>query len=439
MERTIYQSLLKWKAANNRKPLVMLGARQVGKTYILKQFGKNEFESFVYINCHNNSFTDMLFRDFDVKRIIYEIEQQHETKISEERTLLFFDEIQETPNGIPALKYFCEDMPKLHVVVAGSLLGISLREDESYPVGKIDTLRMYPMTFVEFLWANNRHNLAESIMQCKWENLNTSNETLIEYLRQYYFTGGMPEAIKIWIDTHDAKEVRRIQSEIIDAYEKDIAKHTKVLAQRIHLVWNSLPAQLAKENKKFVFGLLRKGARANEYEIALQWLCDAGIVNMVQQISKPEAPLKFYAANGFKIYMIDCGLLACMANVRPRDILLGMGVFTEFKGAFAENYVLQQIIASAPNYSQVQVYYYSKENSSMEIDFLIETDKRVVPIEVKAGDVVQSKSLYHFINNDFKHLQLKGLRFSLLPYIDQEWMENLPLYTVGGYMQSEYE
>lgn len=437
MERTIYQDLRHWKNSSNRKPLILLGARQVGKTYILKQFGEREFERFVYVNCHNNPFTDALFRDFNISRIIYEIEQQYETKLIVGKTLLFFDEVQETPNGISSLKYFCEDMRDLHVVVAGSLLGISLREEESYPVGKVDTLRMYPMTFEEFLLANDRQHLCESIMQCRWDSLNASNDTLIDYLRQYYFTGGMPEAVSRWIETHEAQAVRQVQAEIIDAYERDIAKHTKVLASRIHIVWNSLPAQLSKENKKFVYGLLRKGARANEYELALQWLCDAGIVYKVQQISKPESPLKFYTEEGFKIYMLDCGLLACMANVRPRDILLGMDIFSEFKGAFTENYVLQQIVATMPNNKPVQVFYYSKENSTMEVDFIIETIERTVPIEVKAGNVVQSKSLRNFITSDFQHLDLKGVRFSLLPYIEQDWMENVPLYGVNGFLHNE--
>ncbi|MBQ7448352.1 MAG: ATP-binding protein [Paludibacteraceae bacterium] len=438
MQRSIYKQLLQWKDSANRKPLILLGARQVGKTYILKEFGHREFSKFIYINCHNNSFVTALFRDFNIERILYDIGQEYETEIIIGETLIFFDEIQETHNGLSVLKYFCEEKRELHIVVAGSLLGISLKEDESYPVGKIDTLRLYPMSFIEFLYANNRHKLCESVETQKWESLSTSSETLTNLLRQYYFCGGMPEAVQEWVNTKDTTAVRKIQSDIIDAYERDISKHTKVLAQRIHLVWNSVPAQLSKENKKFIFGLLKKGARANEFEIALQWLCDAGIVYKVQQISTPKQPLKFYQSDGFKIYLLDCGLLACMSGIRPKDLLLGMDIFTEFKGAFTENFVLQQIIADTATIFPRQTFYYSKDNSQMEIDFLIESPNRTIPIEVKAGNVVHSKSLYNFINNDFAQLKLKGVRFSLLPYTDQDWMENVPLYGINGYLQDEF-
>ena len=430
MERLIYNDLLEWKESKYRKPLVLLGARQVGKTYILNQFGRQAFDSMVYVNCHNNPFATSLFRDFDINRIVYDIEQQYEKKIDDGSTLLVFDEIQEIHNGLPALKYFYEERPKLHVAVAGSLLGISLREDESYPVGKVDTIRMYPMTFSEFLLACGRNILHESLVSCRWENLTTSHEVLTDYLRQYYFCGGMPEAVQAWLDDKDARRVRLIQSEILDAYERDIAKHRSVLAGRIHQVWNSIPAQLAKENKKFIFGILKKGARAADFDLALQWLVDAGLVYRVERCKMPKMPLRFYADNSsFKIYMNDVGLLAAMSKTEPQDILLGNKAFSEFKGAFSENYVLEQVKLL----NNVGVYYYSKDNSQLEIDFLFQCAGRIIPTEVKAEENVKSKSLRMFIADNTSGMN--GLRVSMKPYIKQDWMENVPLYGVESYLR----
>ena len=430
MKRLIYNKLLEWKDSKSRKPLILLGARQVGKTYILNQFGRQEFQSMLYVNCHNNPFASALFRDFDIDRIIYDLEQHYEQKITDGSTLLVFDEIQEVHNGLSSLKYFCEERRSLHVAVAGSLLGISLRRDESYPVGKVDTIRMYPMTFGEFVLAGGREKLYVSLSECRWENLNTSHELLTDLLRQYYFSGGMPEAVKEWFEGKDAKRVRRIQTEILDAYERDIAKHTSTMAARIHQVWNSIPAQLAKENKKFIFGILKKGARAAEYELALQWLIDAGLVYRVERCKVPGMPLKFYADNAsFKIYMNDVGLLAAMAETEPKDILLGNKAFSEFKGAFSENYVLEQL----KSLDSLGVFYYSKDNSQLEIDFLLQCSGRIIPLEVKAEENVKSKSLATFVRNS--QIEMKGLRASMKPYISQDWMENIPMYGVEGYFK----
>ena len=343
-----------------------------------------------------------------------------------------FDEIQEVHNGIASLKYFNEDFPSLHVAVAGSLLGISLREDESYPVGKVTTMRMYPMTFAEYLLACERPKLLETLQNLEWDSLSVMDDLLVELLRQYYFTGGMPEAVKKYIETQDVELVREVQYEILDAYERDIAKHTKPQVARIHQVWESIPAQLARENKKFIFGAVKKGGRAADFEIAIQWLVDAGLVYKIDRVKEPVMPLKFYAdGSAFKLYMLDCGLLACMAEANPNAMLLGTNAFTEFKGAFAENYVLQQMKATL----DTTVYYYSKDNSTMEVDFLFQTQERVVPTEVKAEENVKSKSLSLFINEDFKNLNLKGLRCNMKPYIDQGWMENIPLYAVEEYLK----
>lgn len=439
MERKIYGELVAWKNNPKHKPLVLLGARQVGKTYILKEFGTNEFDDFIYVNCHNNSFAEHLFSDFNVERILYQIQQAYERKIVPGKTLLFFDEIQEVTNGIPSLKYFCEDARELHVVVAGSLLGISLKEDESYPVGKVDDLRMYPMTFDEFLLANGRDMLAECVRNLDWESVKVHHETLIEYLRQYFFSGGMPEAVATWLEDHDAKETRRIQRSILATYNRDMGKHTKSEVVRIRQVWGSVPSQLARENKKFIFGAVKKGARANDFEKAIQWLVDAGLVYKVPRISKPCEPLKFYAdESAFKVFLLDHGLLACMSGVRSREMLLGMKIFSEFKGAFTENYVLSQIKSlELHDEMDKNVFYYSKENSRLEVDFVVQGNRRVLPTEVKAEENVQAKSLKTFIHSEFPEYHLHAVRLSMKPHIEQDWMTNIPLYATQAFFEHE--
>ena len=434
MDRLIYNDLLYWKGRLDRKPLILLGARQVGKTYILRQFGEKEFENLVYIDCHKNDFANNLFRDLVVQRIVTEIERYYDMKVTSGKTLLVFDEIQDARGGIASLKYFCEDMPELHVAAAGSLLGISLRNDESYPVGKVNTLNIFPMSFSEFLLAKGRKGLYDVVSELAWDSMKAMNEDLTELLRQYYFTGGMPEAVKKYVETGDVAKVREVQQEILRAYEFDVTKHTKVQAEKIRQVWQSIPAQLARENKKFIFGAMRKGARAATFEEAIQWLVDAGLVYKVERISKPEMPLKFYADNSaFKLYVLDCGLLACMSEANPNQMLLGMNAFTEFKGSFTENYVIQQLKASGCQ----SAYYYSKNNSTMEVDFLFQAAERVVPVEAKAEENVKSYSLSNFVQNDFAQMNLKGLRMSMKPYIDQGWMENIPLYSAEAYVKNQ--
>lgn len=437
MERNIYENLVQWKNNPRHKPLILLGARQVGKTFILKEFGQNEFNNMLYINCHNNPFVESLFVDFNISRILYQLEQAYECKIVDGSTLLVFDEVQEVKNGIPALKYFYEERQHLHVAVAGSMLGISLRSNESFPVGKVDCLKMYPMTFDEFLIANNRKQLAIVVRTMQWELISIHHDSLTEYLRQYYFVGGMPEAVSTWIETHDAKLTRSVQQAILSAYFNDMGKHSSKEVERIRMLWDSIPAQLAKENRKFIFGIIKKGARAAEYEQAIQWLVDAGLIYKIYRISKPCEPLKFYADNmAFKVFMHDVGLLACLCGARSSVMLLGMAAFTEFKGAFAENFVLSQI-KSLENEVGIEnnIFYYSKENSPLEIDFIVQANARVIPIEVKAEQNVKSKSLSTFVNGEFAAYNLKALRCSMLPYIDQQWMENVPLYAVEAFFR----
>lgn len=430
MKRLIYNDLLRWKNEDSHKPLILFGARQVGKTYILNQFGRQEFSNCIYINCHNNEFVATLFRNFNIERILVDIERHFEKKIIAGKTLLIFDEIQEVRNGIASLKYFFENKPELHVAVAGSLLGLSLHEGESFPVGKVDMLSLYPMTYVEYLMACGRDEITQALMDNDWHAIELEHEYLENRLREYYFVGGMPEAVAEFVKTGDTKKTRQIQQNIIDAYNNDISKHTRSEVQRIHQVWDSIPMQLAKENKKFIFGALKKGARAADFELALQWLIDAGLVYKVDRCKTPSLPLKFYAdGSAFKIYLLDVGLLAAMSQTEPKDILLGNKVFSEFKGAFSENYVLQQL----KPISGINTYYFSKDNSQLEIDFLLQCAGRVFPVEVKSEENVKSKSLRTFVDNHMR--EGKGLRISMKQHIEQDWMENIPLCATAPYFE----
>ena len=355
-------------------------------------------------------------------------------KIDPGHTLLFFDEIQEVPGGIASLKYFCEDLRFLHVVAAGSLLGLALGEDESFPVGKVNTIKMYPMTFTEFLLALNRPQLRDAILVADWPLLHALHDLLTEMLRQYYFVGGMPEAVAKWAESSDPKAVRQVQNDILQTYYFDFGKHGKTMIHRIRQVWDCIPAQLAKENKKFIFGAIKKGARAADYEAAIQWLVDAGLIYKVHRVSTPKYPLKFYKDNdAFKIYLLDCGLLALLSDSRPQDMLLGDNAFTEFKGAYTENYFLQELVGIG----NIPTYYYSKDNSKLEIEFLAQYDGQVFPCEVKAEENVKAKSLRTFVTNEFPELSLHGLRFSMLPYVNQQWMENIPLSGIEGFFHSQ--
>lgn len=423
MERSIYSSLKKWKESPTRKPLILQGARQVGKTYILKEFGAREYSEVVYINCDDNNDMQNMFVDYDVDRIIRSLSAISGVSIKPSTTLLILDEIQEVERGLASLKYFCEKAPEYHVAVAGSLLGITLHEGTSFPVGKVDMLYMYPMDFEEFLLAMGKEQLVELLRSNSWAALTPLRGMLTELLRQYYFVGGMPEAVKAYVERGDIWEVRSIHSKIIDAYRNDMSKHApKQQVQRINMVWNSIPSQLARDNKKFIYGALRKGARANDFEIAIQWLVDSGLVHKVHRISKPVVPLKFYEdMSSFKLFLLDCGLLGALSETPPEQILIGDNVFEEYKGAFTENYVLQQL-KSLP---RTFVYYYSNDNSTLEIDFVVQHDTHVIPIEVKAEENLRAKSLRQFVTDN---PGLHGVRFSMSDYREQDWLTNVPLW-----------
>lgn len=425
MERSIYSSLKKWKDSPTRKPLILQGARQVGKTYILKEFGAREYSEVVYINCDDNNDMQNMFVDYDVDRIIRSLSAISGVSIKPSTTLLILDEIQEVERGLASLKYFCEKAPEYHVAVAASLLGITLHEGTSFPVGKVDMLYMYPMDFEEFLLAMGKEQLVELLRNNSWAALTPLRGMLTELLRQYYFVGGMPEAVKTYVERGDIWEVRSIHSKIIDAYRNDMSKHVpKQQVQRINMVWNSIPSQLARDNKKFIYGALRKGARANDFEIAIQWLVDSGLVHKVHRISKPVVPLKFYEdMASFKLFLLDCGLLGALSETPPEQILIGDNVFEEYKGAFTENYVLQQL-KSLP---RTFVYYYSNDNSTLEIDFVVQHEAHVIPIEVKAEENLRSKSLRQFVTDNSG---LHGVRFSMSDYREQDWLTNVPLWAV---------
>ena len=435
MKRILYKSLLAWKNDPDRKPLMLEGARQVGKTWLLKEFGKNEYDNLVYVNFHDTPEAQNLFRqNLDVHRIMESLETFSRQKISAGKTLIFMDEIQEAYKGLDCLKYFCEEARDQHVVVAGSLLGVTHRPGESFPVGKVNLLRLYPMTFEEFLWAKGEEQLADVLSQNDWEMEKVLDVRLQEYLRQYYYVGGMPEAVLSYTTKRDVKKVRSIQKEILKTYNNDFAKHTGNETERIRLVWQSIPAQLARENKKFIYGAVKTGGRARELENAIQWLVDAGLVYMVYRCTNPNMPIRFYEDfDAFKLYTLDVGLLGAMTNAPATLMLVSNDVFKEYKGAFSENYVLQQL----KTFDDLDICYFSKDNSTQEIDFLIQTSKRIIPIEVKAEENVKSKSLSQFIRVDYADKQLKGLRCSMKPYIDQEWMENIPLYAILGFMGKE--
>lgn len=426
MERKIYQSLLNWKNNNPHKPLILNGVRQCGKTYILKDFGKREFENVAYISCDRNDSLEAVFEGgFNVRKIIRGISALTGIDIIPGKTLIFLDEIQAFPKALESLKYFCEDAPEYHIAVAGSLLGITLHSGISFPVGKVSTMQLYPMDFEEFLMAMGERQLLAIMQEQDYELLNSLHEKCIDLLRQYYYVGGMPEVVKSYVANGQLNRVRELQIEILDNYANDFSKHAPhAEIPRINMVWQSILGQLSKENKKFIYGVLKKGGRAKEFEIAIQWLMDAGLIHKVNKCAKPELPLKFYEEfSAFKLYLCDCGLMGAMADTEPQNVLLGNSIFTEYKGAFTEQYVLQQLLSSGIRH----IYYYSAENSRMEMDFLIQREGKILPIEVKGGTSIKATSLHNYLA---EHTSVHAIRFSMLPYRQQDFITNMPLYTV---------
>ena len=429
MYRTVYDELCAWKNKNNRKPLILSGARQVGKTWILKEFGNAEFDNLAYINCDKATEMQNAFTDFDTDRLIRFFSVVSNTSIQPGKTLIVLDEIQEVPIGLTALKYFCENASQYHIVVAGSLLGLELHKGTGFPVGKVDEINMYPLSFKEFLIAMGKDSIINLMDEHRWEELSSLSKMLIELLRQYYYVGGMPEVVKNYVADQDILQVRKTQKQILADYRRDFSKHVpSSLLPKVNMVWDSIPSQLAKENKKFIYGLLKKGGRAKEFEDAIQWLINAGLVYKVNRVSKIESPLKFYEdISAFKLFTVDLGLLGAMVDVPAKEVLINDNMFIEYKGAFTEQYVLQEIIEYG-----LQPYYYSKENSRLEIDLIVQTDE-VYPIEVKAEENLRSKSLKTAYDENPK---LKAVRFSMCGYKEQDWMTNVPLYLSGEWLKS---
>ena len=428
MERTVYQELIDWKNKKNRKPLILRGARQVGKTWLLKEFGSNEFESFVYINCDETPEMKNVFSDFDTVRLIRAFSSLSGVEIQPQKTLIVLDEVQQVPLALTSLKYFCENAPEYYIAVAGSLLGIGLHEGTGFPVGKVDEINLYPLSFEEFCLALGRKILVEQVKEHRWKELSSLSYTFIELLRQYYYVGGMPAVVKEYCENQNLKAVRDIQNQILANYKMDFSKHVpKEILPKVNLVWVAIPSQLAKENKKFVYSAIKTGGRAKEFENAIQWLIDAGLVYKVMHVTKIEKPLKFYEDFGaFKLFVVDLGLLGAMVQVSPKDVLVNNNAFTEYKGSFTEQYVLQEMITLNKN-----IYYYSKENSSLEIDFVFQKDE-VYPIEVKAEENLRAKSLKVVYDSN---PNLKPCRFSMADYREQDWLTNVPLYLAKEWLK----
>ena len=424
MYRTAIEQLYRWKESKHRKPLIIEGARQVGKTWLMKEFGRKAYPDTIYINFDSNSRMAELFSaDLNPDRLILGIELYAGKKINPEKTLLIFDEIQEIPRALAALKYFCEDAPQYHIVCAGSLLGIALHEGTSFPVGKIQFLKLYPLSFREFLMAVTGRQYADLLDRQDYSMLTPFRQVYIDALKQYYFIGGMPEAVQHFAQEKDFQEVREIQKRILAAYEQDFSKHAPAaIVPRIRMVWNSIPSQLAKENKKFVYGLVREGGRAKDYETAIMWLCDCGLLHKISRVNGAGIPLKAYEdLKAFKLFLLDVGLLGCLAGLGQRVLLDGNSLFSEFKGALTEQYVCQQF----KTLDNLGVYYYTNSRGSCEIDFILDTGEQIIPVEVKAEVNLKAKNLktYHE-----KYAPETSVRISMTDFKQQDWLVNLPLY-----------
>lgn len=427
MYRYAIEELYRWKEKEKRKPLIIEGARQVGKTWLMREFGSKAYKNTIYVNFDSNSQMEELFStDLKIDRIIMGLELYAGRKISAENTLIIFDEIQEVPRALTSLKYFYENSPQYHIICAGSLLGIALHSGTSFPVGKVDFLHLYPLSFKEFLIATGKEHFSDLLEKKDFSMISSFKQTYIDALKQYYFIGGMPEAVLHFSQYEDFNEVREIQKRILMAYEQDFSKHApNEIVPKIRMIWNSVPSQLAKENKKFIYGLLREGARAKDFEVALLWLCDCGLVYKIHRIKTPGLPLKAYEdLKAFKLFLVDIGLLSCMTNMSQKVLLNGNDLFKEFKGALTEQYVLQQLVTR----NDISTYYYTNDRNSSEIDFVIDNGSEVIPIEVKAEVNLMAKSLKTYRD---KYNPKVCIRTSMANYEEQDWLINLPLYAIS--------
>lgn len=426
MYRTAIEKLLKWKQNKHRKPMIIEGARQVGKTWLMKEFGQQAYADTVYINFDSNSRMAELFAsDLDTERLIMGLELYAGHKIDPDNTLLIFDEVQEVPRALSSLKYFYENAPQYHIVCAGSLFGIALHQGTSFPVGKVDFMNLYPLSFREFLMANGQERFAELIDKRDFQMITSFKLTYIDALKHYYYVGGMPEAVQSFAENKDFNEVREIQRRILMAYEQDFSKHApNEIVPRLRMIWNSIPSQLAKKNKKFIYGLVREGARAKDYEAAIMWLSDCGLVHKISRVNTAGIPLRAYEdLKAFKLFVVDVGLLGCMAGLRQHTLLDGNDLFVEFKGALTEQYVCQQL----KNIEDLDIYYYTNDRGSCEIDFVVDTGGKIVPVEVKAEVNLRAKSLKSYQEKFSPEI---SVRTSMADYKKEEWLVNLPLYAI---------
>ncbi len=428
MKRFAMEVLKTWKEDSERLPMIIRGARQVGKTWLMKEFGASYFEKYAYINFDHNPRMQQLFSgDFNIDRILQGLIIESDVDIEPENTLIILDEIQEVPAALQSLKYFVEDSRHTYfIVAAGSLLGIALHKGTSFPVGKVDHMDLYPLSFREFLCATGNEPLKELLDRQDFSMLTAFKDRYVDLLKNYYFIGGMPEAVNVYIKHKNMKEVRKVHHRLIADYEQDFSKHApREVVPRIQMVWDGILSQLAKENRKFIYSVLREGARAKDFELAIQWMNDCGLCCKVGRVKKGAIPLKAYQdLPAFKLYLLDVGLLTAMADLDAKTLLNGNHIFTEFKGALTEQYVCQQLLAEF----HATPYYWSAEASSGEVDFILQHDGKVIPIEVKAEENLNAKSLKYFVENF--HLEY-GIRTSMSDYRVQEKLINLPLYAIS--------
>ena len=428
MERFLMSELVAWKNKSRRKPLILNGARQVGKTWLLKEFGRTQFQNVAYVNLDDNPRMQEQFElGYDIPRIISAIQFETGEAVSKGSTLIILDEVQACPRALTSLKYFCEEAPEYAVAAAGSLLGITIHEGSGYPVGKVNTLDLHPLSFREFLVATGNQMLCDLIDSGDADLVTSFASKFIPLLRQYYYVGGMPEAVGSFLDRGLLEDAREVQIEILRGYERDISKHlSRTETEYALAAWRSIPTHLSHENKKFIFSHIAKGARARNYQSGITWLSQAGITTLVRRISKPGIPLSPYADDtAFKLFLVDVGLLGAMAQLDKETVIGGNDIFEEFKGALTEQYVCQQLVSDCG----LVPYYWSAENSSGEIDFLVQDVNKVFAIEVKAEENLRSKSLRAFKS---AHPRIGSVRFSLSGYREQDWMRSVPLYAVSN-------
>ncbi|MDO5845058.1 MAG: ATP-binding protein [Methanocorpusculum sp.] len=425
MYRELINDLIKWKEKPSRKPLIIRGARQVGKTWIMKEFGKTQYKKSYYVNFDNNDIVKTIFdKNISPSYLIPNLELYFGEKINPSESLLIFDEIQETPRALTSLKYFCEEAPEYNIICAGSLLGVALHEGTSFPVGKVEFLDLYPLSFTEFLRAVGKEQFADLIYECSFDSITTFKDIYISALKNYYYIGGMPEVVSDFAQSGDYNKAREIQRRILDSYEQDLSKHAPVeIIPRIRMIWNSIPAQLSKENKKFIYGIIKEGARAKDFELALLWLCDCGLVYKVSRVTTPHIPLKAYEDfRAFKLFVVDVGLLSCMVSLESSTLVNGDVLFSEFKGALTEQYAAQQMMIQ----KDVDVYYWTNDRGNAEVDFIAGVFGKPVPVEVKAETNLKAKSLKTFRE---KFSPDVSVRLSMADFKIDDGLVNLPLYS----------